>query len=269
MPTKSDTEQVPTSHARPAAAVDPIESGLAASLSQGSVVHEPEDRAETAPNGKPPTHPISVFIVDKQEMVAEAMLRALASVPGMEPVGRAGTKAEAVVTLASLSRSMPDVVLIDHRLPDGSGLDLAARVVAAYPSTGVVLVTAEPDAAALAAALDAGCRGYLTKNARFESLISTIERVARGEVAISASMLQDLGRHLEPRRSRPADTLTDREREVLRMLARGASTSEIVSALSLSAHTVRTHVRNILHKLNAHSRLQAVSTARQLDLIVD
>ena len=232
-------------------------------------MHEPEGRAETPTNVKPRTGPISVFIVDEQEMVAEAMLRALASVPGIEPVGRAGTKAEAVVMLASLSRSMPDILLIDHRLPDGSGLELAARVAAAYPSTGVVLLTAAPDAVALAAALDAGCRGYLTKNAQFESLVSTIERVAGGEVAISASMLADLGRHLEIRRSRPADTLTDREREVLRLLARGASTSEIVTALSLSAHTVRTHVRNILHKLNAHSRLQAVSTARQLDLIVD
>lgn len=208
--------------------------------------------------------PVTVFLVDDQEMVAESVMIALGTFPDLRPIGRAAT-AEAAA--AALAETPADVVLIDQRLPDASGVELAARLAAAFPKTGVVLVTGHPDSPSLAAALEAGCRGYLAKGARFETLISTIRRVAAGEVAIPASMLQDLARHLDRRRSRPAEELTTREREVLLLLARGTSTDGIAKALALSAHTVRTHVRSILHKLNAHSRLQAVSTARQLELI--
>ena len=210
------------------------------------------------------TGPVSVFIVDDQEMVAESVMIALATFPDLRPIGRAATAAQAIEALAA---APADVVLIDQRLPDAGGVELAARLAAAYPKSGVVLVTGHPDSPSLAAALEAGCRGYLAKGARFETLISTIRRVAAGEVAIPASMLQDLARHLDRRRSRPSEELTAREREVLVLLARGTSTDGIAKALALSAHTVHTHVRSILHKLNAHSRLQAVSTARALELI--
>lgn len=209
-------------------------------------------------------HTIAVFVVDDHEMVAESLAIALSTVPDIEAVGRAGTVADAMAALAGLHA---DVVLVDQRLPDGNGVELAARIVAARPGIGVVIVTGYPDSSSLAAALEAGCRGYLTKGSRFDALVSTIRRVAVGEVAIPASMLQDLARHLDRRRSRPGEELTAREREVLVLLGRGASTEDISRALSLSSHTVRTHVRSILHKLNAHSRLQAVSTARALDLI--
>lgn len=208
--------------------------------------------------------PVTVFLVDDQEMVAESVMIALATFPDLRPIGRASSAAQAVEALAA---TPADVVLIDQRLPDAGGVELAARLAAAYPKSGVVLVTGHPDSPSLAAALEAGCRGYLAKGARFETLISTIRRVAAGEVAIPASMLQDLARHLDRRRSRPSEELTAREREVLVLLARGTSTDGIAKALALSAHTVRTHVRSILHKLNAHSRLQAVSTARALELI--
>lgn len=212
----------------------------------------------------PGAKPITVFLVDEQEMVAESVAIALGTFPDLRPVGRASTAAQAVEALVD---TPVDVVLVDQRLPDSGGVELAARLAAAYPRAGVVLVTGHPDSPSLAAALEAGCRGYLAKGARFETLISTIRRVAAGEVAIPASMLQDLARHLDRRRSRPSEELTAREREVLVLLARGTSTDGIAKALALSAHTVRTHVRSILHKLNAHSRLQAVSTARQLELI--
>ena len=206
----------------------------------------------------------SVFVVDDQEIVAESLLIALGTVPGLRPVGRAVSAAEAIDALA---KAQPDVVIIDRQLPDGSGIELAARIVAAFPGTGVVILAGHPDSASLAAALEAGCRGYLAKKSRFDALVSTIHRVVAGEVAIPAGMLQDLARHLDPRRARPAEELTAREREVLVLLAGGRSTDDIATSLELSAHTVRTHVRSILHKLNAHSRLQAVSTARALELI--
>lgn len=220
-----------------------------------------ENAQETEPDG---TRPTSVFVVDDQEVVAEGLLIALGTVPDMRPLGRAVSAAEAI---EALTQVRPDVLVIDRQLPDGSGIELAARIVAAFPETGVVILAGHPDSASLAAALEAGCRGYLGKNSRFDALVSTIRRVQAGEVAIPAGMLQDLARHLGPRRSRPAEELTSREREVLVLLAKGSSTDDIATSLALSSHTVRTHVRSILHKLNAHSRLQAVSTARSLELI--
>lgn len=206
----------------------------------------------------------AVFVVDDQELVAEGLLLALGTVPGLVPAGQAATATDAIESIAALR---PDVVVIGQRLPDGSGIELAGRVVSAFPGTGIVILAAHPDSASLAAALEAGCRGYLAKGARFDALVSTVRRVVAGEVAIPAGMLQDLARHLDPRRARQAEELTTREREVLLLLAGGSSTDDIARKLQLSSHTVRTHVRSILHKLNAHSRLQAVSTARALELI--
>ncbi len=208
--------------------------------------------------------PTSVFVVDDQDLVADVLLVALSTMPDLVAAGRAVSAAEAIEALAL---AQPDVVVIDRQLPDGSGIELAARIVAAFPATGVVILAGHPDPASLAAALEAGCRGYLAKRSPFASLVSTIRRVHAGEVAIPAGMLQDLARHVDPRRARPAEELTTREREVLVLLARGSSTDDIAMRLELSAHTVRTHVRSILHKLNAHSRLQAVSAARALELI--
>lgn len=203
-------------------------------------------------------------MVDDQEIVAEALLIALGAVADLRGAGRAVSAAEAI---EALTEAQPDVVIIDRQLPDGSGIELAARIVAAFPGIGVVILAGRPDSASLAAALEAGCRGYLAKRSGFANLVSTIRRVHAGEVAIPAGMLQELARHLDPRRARPAEELTAREREVLVLLARGSSTDDIAKALELSSHTVRTHVRSILHKLNAHSRLQAVSAARALELI--
>jgi DNA-binding NarL/FixJ family response regulator len=222
-------------------------------LGANTSVTEPDNEGST-----------SVFVVDDQEIVAEGLLIALGTVPGLRAAGRATSAAEAIEALALIQ---PDVVIIDRQLPDGSGIELAARIVIAFPGTGVVILAGHPDSSSLAAALEAGCRGYLAKRSTFDSLVSTVRRVVVGEVAIPAGMLQDLARHLDPRRVRPAEELTAREREVLVLLAGGSSTDDIARTLELSSHTVRTHVRSILHKLNAHSRLQAVSTARALELL--
>ena len=206
----------------------------------------------------------SVFVVDDHEMVAESLLLAMDSAPDLHPVGRATTVEEA----RRLLTSMPaDVVVVDYRLPDGTGVELVAELRDAMPSVGFVMVTAFPDPGALSAALRAGCRGFVSKASGVNSLLGAIRRVAEGELAVSAQWLNELAAYLSSRQARSADLLSKREREVLEELGAGATTEQIAAHLFVSVHTVRNHVHSVLHKLDAHSRLEAVSRAQQQGLL--
>ena len=206
----------------------------------------------------------SVFVVDDHEMVAESLLLALDSAPDLHAVGRAVSLREARELLPVVDT---DVVVVDYRLPDGTGVELVAELRNELPQVGFVMVTAFPDPGALSAALKAGCRGFVSKSNGVNALLGAIRRVADGELAVSAQWLAELATYLSSREARSAEMLSKREREVLAELGTGASTEQIADRLFLSVHTVRNHVHSVLHKLDAHSRLEAVSRAQKQGLL--
>ena len=151
--------------------------------------------------------------------------------------------------------------------PDGTGVELVAQLRDTMPSAGFIMVTAFPDPGALSAALKAGCRGFISKESGVNSLLGAIRRVADGELAVSAQWLNELAAYLSSRQARASDALSKRELEVLHELGAGASTEEIAARLFVSVHTVRNHIHSVLQKLDAHSRLEAVSRAQQQGLL--
>ena len=181
-------------------------------------------------------------------------------------VGCAGSVAAAVDAALELQ---PDVVLMDFRLPDGTGAEAATLIRAACTEIDVVMLTGQSGGAILAQALEAGCSGFVSKEGRFDELVETIRAVVRGEVRVPRSLVDDLAKHLRPRPQSLGNDLTAREREVLALLAAGHSTYQMVTELVLSVHTVRNHVRNILTKLHSNSRLEAVAVATRLSLLSD
>jgi len=205
--------------------------------------------------------PVSVVLVEDHALVADGLLGLLAEEDSVTVVASASTAAEA---LALVEATRPQVVLMDIRLPDADGVDVAVGIKAHWPDVEVVVLTGLMDDATLSRAIEAGCSGFLTKNQRIEDVVDAIVLAARGETTIAAEdlarVLSRMTRHPRPRAGvRPR--LSDREAEVLGLLAAGMSTEGMAERLSLSPHTVRNHVRNILTKLGAHSKLEALSVA--------
>lgn len=202
--------------------------------------------------------PITLVLVEDHQMVAEGMIATLGAQPDIHVVGMASTAAEA---LERIRVTKPSVVLMDHRLPDGDGTEVAATLKAELPETKFVMLTASEDDAVLLRAIEAGCSGYLTKGTSVQSLIDAVRSAHAGEALISSSMLARLLPKLRPTYRRLGADITPRERDVLRHLATGASTADLASDLNISVATARNHVQNILNKLGAHSKLEAVSVA--------
>lgn len=207
---------------------------------------------------------IRVAVIDDHELVAEAVERAILSHPLIRFVGRAATAAAGFLLVQA---ALPDVVVMDLRLPDGSGADATRAIKAAFPTVEIVMLTGYADGAALASALEAGCAGFVSKGGRFDELLATIEAVHGGQVRVPQDLLEGLVTHLRPRSAEVGHDLTARETEVLQLLARGLSTDEMMAHLIVSIHTVRNHVRNLLTKLHASSRLEAVAVATRAGLI--
>ena len=206
---------------------------------------------------------ITVLIVDDHALVADSFRVVLSGEPDINVVAVAGTAAEALVAAVT---HRPDVVLMDYVLPDSDGAAAAARVRAAVPDAKVVMLTGSDEPAALFAAFDAGCIGYLHKTSALERLGPAVRAAAAGEWVVSPG---DLGLLLERHRSGEggAATLTSRELDVLRLAAMGLSSRAIAERLGLSLHTVRTHLQNVLGKLGTHSRMEAVAVARRRGLL--
>lgn len=212
---------------------------------------------------------VSVLLVEDHALVAEGLQALLDYEPGVRVTGRVSTLADA---MASLRRDRPDVVLMDFRLPDGDGATGTSMVRAEFGDIPVVILTAHTDGATLAKAVAAGCAGFLSKTKRIDEVVLALRAAVAGNVLLSPEDLARLsavgaGGVGGERPQRPASPLSARELEVLQLLASGASTSAIVGQLVLSPHTVRNHVRNILTKLGAHSKLEAVTQAARDGLV--
>lgn len=207
--------------------------------------------------------PIRVAIVEDHVMVAEALSAVLAADPDIVVVGTAGTVRDGVDLARDLN---PDVVLMDLLLPDGDGASATAEIRAVSPRTRVVLITSASGDDIIASAIDAGCSGLLSKTEPVANVRTAIHRAGAGEAVFVPEDLLGLVDRLS-HADRTTAGLTQREREVLELLAQGSTTQGIASTLVLSLHTVRNHVRNVMTKLGAHSRLEAVAIALREGLV--
>jgi len=206
---------------------------------------------------------VSVMIVDDHAMVAESLRRVLDREADLDIVAVAETSARAVEDAQSMK---PDVVLMDLGLPDADGVTTAARILKVLPSTKILILTGRGGDATVAEALQAGCVGYLEKTSPVDRVVSAIRQASQGELVLSAADLTRVGTD-DPAGGARGDELTPREVEVLELLAEGKSNRELANELYLSVHTVRAHVRALLAKLGAHTRLEAVANARRQRII--
>jgi DNA-binding NarL/FixJ family response regulator len=207
---------------------------------------------------------IRVLIVDDHQMMAEGIRAALESEADIRVVGVAGTASDALTIATAM---LPDVVLMDFRLPDRDGSQAALDVRAVVPGVAVVMLTGFGDDATLTKAIDAGCAGFVHKSADIETVVDAVRRARAGEPVFSADDLSKLVRHLRGDTAPLGADLTNRELEVLQLLAEGVTTDALAERLFISKHTARSHVRNILAKLGAHSKLEAVAIAARAGIV--
>jgi two-component system nitrate/nitrite response regulator NarL len=215
--------------------------------------------------------PIRILIVDDHTLFRSGIRLALQRHEGFEVVGEAGDGLEGIKRATQLR---PDVVLLDLHMPGIGGLEALRLLMEDVPETKVVMLTVSEDADDLLETLRSGARGYLLKNIDTEFLLESIQRAARGESVMSPQMANKLADSLRvpPKDSAVAaavspDKLSPREREIIVMLARGASNKEIARVLSLSESTIKIHVQGILRKLNIAKRVQAAVYAVEHGLI--
>jgi two-component system, NarL family, response regulator DevR len=202
------------------------------------------------------TRPIRVFLLDDHEIVRRGIADLLSSAPDIEVVGEASTVAQA---LARIPACRPDVAVLDARLPDGSGIDVCREVQSSHPETRCLILTSYDDDEALFAAVLAGASGYLLKQIRSSSLTDAIRTVASGQSLIdpllTGKLLERLRRPPEP--DSRISGLTERELEILDLIADGLSNREIGQRLFLAEKTVKNYISGLLSKLNLQRRTQA------------
>jgi two-component system response regulator DevR len=200
---------------------------------------------------------IRVLIVDDHHVVALGLKALLDEEDDIEVVALAN---DARAAVAATNKHNPDVLLMDYRLPDGTGVEAAAQIRTLKEPPKIVMVTAVADRRVLGQALDAGCTGFVSKNADGQDLINAIRAAALNESYFTPDILKHLV-HLRRFEQVDGAELSEREREVLQLTADGLSPDQIASTLFLSTHTVKNHVRHAMAKLNAHTKLEAVVKA--------
>lgn len=206
-----------------------------------------------------------LLIVDDHAVFADSLSMALGAQPDFTVAGTATSLAEARALVVSAA---PDVVLLDHRLPDGLGVDAIGDLKRLRPSVDVVVLTAAAEDAMLVTATEAGCAGFILKTSPLDELVAAVRTAAAGEISVSSELLARLLNRLQQQHSGPVTDLTARELEILQLIAEGLTNGAIATRLFISVNTVRNHVQGVLSKLGAHSKLEALSIAIR-DGIID
>ena len=233
--------------------------------------------APQTPSGDAPADPsgerLRVLVADDHALYRRGLEMVLSQEDDIDIVGEAADGAEAIRKVEEL---LPDVVLMDIRMPRRSGIEACTAIKDVVPSTKIVILTISDEESDLYEAVRAGANGYLLKDVPGEEIAAGIRAVAGGQSLISPSMASKLLSEFatmikknEERPQLPVPRLTDRELQVLKLVARGMANKDIAKELFISENTVKNHVRNILEKLQLHSRMEAVVYAvreRILDL---
>jgi two-component system, NarL family, nitrate/nitrite response regulator NarL len=208
---------------------------------------------------------VRVLLVEDHEMVASGITALLHAEPDLEVGAWVRTGADA---LGAYQRDRPDAVLMDYSLPDASGTDVTAQLRDHDPTACVLIVTGhEATPRVVLEALDVGCAGFVSKERSVTDLANAIRAAVNGAAVFPADLLAMVARRNNTGGGNSLGELTPREREVLDLLAQGRSTDEIQARLFLSQHTVRNHVRNVLNKLQARTKLEAVVIAARAGLV--
>lgn len=209
----------------------------------------------------------TVLLVDDHPLFLDGVRAALSASPGIEVVGEAHDRRQAVEQAHALR---PDVVLMDLNLPDGSGIDATREILAAAPDTGILVITMSADDDAVVAAMRAGARGYVVKGAGRADLLHAVATVAAGGAVFSPAVAARLGSYFSGLAAQPGremfPQLSEREREILDLVARGHDNRRIARELFLSEKTVRNNVSTVLGKLDVADRAEAISRARRAGL---
>ena len=209
---------------------------------------------------------IKVTIADDHSLVRQGLRRYLESAEGIEIVGEASTGREAV---ALVERVKPDVAVCDIRMPDMDGIQAAKEIRDRAPDVRVVILTAYDERHFVVEAVRAGARGYVLKSREAEHLIQAVRLVADGNLVIDPDLVVAVADELSAakQRDRSAETLTERELEILQLLAFGYTNRDIGKKLFISPDTVKTHLEHIFQKLGANDRTAAVAEALRRRLI--
>lgn len=213
---------------------------------------------------------IRIMLVDDQAMFREGLCTLLATQPDFEVVGEAADGAEALRLCPAVH---PDVVLMDLRMPNLSGVAATRQLRAAHPDVRVLVLTTFDDDEDIFEGLRAGALGYLLKDAGSAKLFEAVRAAARGESflqpSVAAKVVAEFARLSEgsPRGEALVDPLSDRELEVLRLVAQGASNKEVAAALHIAEGTVKNHLTSVFSKLDVRDRTQAALKARSLGLL--
>ncbi|MDE0804583.1 MAG: response regulator transcription factor [Acidimicrobiales bacterium] len=209
--------------------------------------------------------PIRVMICDDHALFRRGLIMVLEAEDDIEVVGEAEDGRDAVERVADI---VPDVVLMDVRMPEIDGIEATRLIADEAPSAKILMLTVSDEENDLYEAIKAGATGYLLKEISIEEVASAVRAVVSGQSLISPSMASkllteftNLAKRADERTSVPTPRLTERELEVLRLVAQGMSNREIAGELYISENTVKNHVRNILEKLHLHTRMEAVMYA--------
>ena len=200
--------------------------------------------------------PLRVYLVDDHEVVRHGIRHLIIDEGDMEVVGEAGSAAEALADIPAL---LPNVVLLDARLPDGSGIDVCREIRSAHPGVGVLILTSYDDDDALFSAIMAGASGYVLKQVRSVDLVDSVRQVAAGRSLLDPKVTSQVLERI--RTGQPKESvisqLTPHERKVLDLIGEGLSNRQIATELTLAEKTVKNYVSSVLAKLGVESRTQA------------
>jgi DNA-binding NarL/FixJ family response regulator len=207
-----------------------------------------------------PVRPLRLLVVDDHEVVRQGLVSLLDRRAGLQVVAEASTVAEAI---EQAHRQRPDLIVMDVRLPDGSGIEACRDIRAEMPETRVVMLTSYPDEEAVMSAIIAGASGYLLKQIRARDLVNALEAVGRGESlldpAVTSQVLERIRRIAANDQPDELAELTQQERKILMLVAEGKTNKEIAAEVFLSDKTVKNYVSSILSKLNLERRAQAAA----------
>lgn len=208
-----------------------------------------------------------ILIVEDHPMFREGLRKMLETVEEFEVVGEAGSGEEALEYAMKLK---PTIILMDLNLPKMSGIEAIQKIMSAMPDIGILVLTMYDDDSSVFAAMRAGARGYLLKEANRNEIVRAIQAVGEGEAIFSPAIARRMMFYFEAKtkqvKTEVFPQLTEREREVLDYIARGKNNLDIAKSLGLNQKTIRNHVSNILNKLHASDRAQAIIMAREAGL---